>query len=190
MVEKDGKFYGRGASDDKGPILAWVNVIEAFQKTGNELPINIKFCLEGMEESGSVNLEQTVRSRTDFFAKDVDFVCISDNYFLGKNKPCVTYGLRGQTYFYIEVQGPKQDLHSGVFGGSVPEPMIELSHIFASLVDPKGKILVPGLLDEVDKVTETEKKIYEGTVKFMKVKSKSMNFRYRFLLGYFSKRRW
>lgn len=73
----------------------------------------------------------------------------------------MTYGLRGQTYFYIEVQGPKQDLHSGVFGGSVPEPMIELSHIFASLVDPKGKILVPGLLDEVDKVTETEKKIYE-----------------------------
>ena len=113
MVEKDGKFYGRGASDDKGPILAWVNVIEAFQQTGNELPVNIKFCLEGMEESGSVNLEQTVRSRTDFFAQEVDFVCISDNYFLGKNKPCVTYGLRGQCYFYIEVQGPKQDLHSG-----------------------------------------------------------------------------
>ena len=60
MVEKDGKFYGRGASDDKGPILAWVNVIEAFQKTGNELPINIKFCLEGMEESGSVNLAPSI----------------------------------------------------------------------------------------------------------------------------------
>ena len=88
-----------------------------------------------MEESGSVNLEQTVRSRTDFFAKDVDYVCISDNYFLGKNKPCLTYGLRGQLYFYIEVRGPKQDLHSGVFGGSIPEPMIELTPFFKDWSD-------------------------------------------------------
>jgi len=162
MVEKDGKFYGRGTTDDKGPILGWINVIEAYQQTGNELPINLKFCFEGMEESGSVNLEQTVRSRTDFFGKEVDWVCISDNYFLGRNKPCLTYGLRGQNYFYIEVKGPKQDLHSGVFGGSIPEPMIELSHLFASLVDCDGHLLIPGVLDEVDKVTDEERLTYQN----------------------------
>lgn len=116
-------------------------------------------CL-GMEESGSVNLEQTVRSRTDFFAQDVDYVCISDNYFLGKNKPCITYGLRGQLYFYIEVIGPKQDLHSGVFGGSIPEPMVELSHLMASLVNCNGKILVDGAVKEVDAITDAERGLY------------------------------
>jgi acetylornithine deacetylase/succinyl-diaminopimelate desuccinylase-like protein len=110
-----------------------------------------------MEESGSVNLEETVRARTDFFCEKVDWVCISDNYFLGKNKPCLTYGLRGQTYFYIEVKGPKQDLHSGVFGGSIAEPMVELSHLFASLVDTQGHILVDGAIKEVDEITEDEK---------------------------------
>ena len=142
--------------------MGWINVIEAYQQTGNELPINLKFCFEGMEESCSVNLEQTVRSRTDFFGKEIDWVCISDNYFLGRNKPCLTYGLRGQNYFYIEVKGPKQDLHSGVFGGSIPEPMIELSHLFASLVDCDGHLLIPGVLDEVDKVTDEERLTYQN----------------------------
>lgn len=114
-----------------------------------------------MEESGSVNLEETVRARTDFFCEKVDWVCISDNYFLGKNKPCLTYGLRGQTYFYIEVKGPKQDLHSGVFGGSIAEPMVELSHLFASLVDTQGHILVDGAIKEVDEITEDEKALYK-----------------------------
>lgn len=113
-----------------------------------------------MEESGSVNLEQTVRSRTDFFAQDVDYVCISDNYFLGKNKPCITYGLRGQLYFYIEVIGPKQDLHSGVFGGSIPEPMVELSHLMASLVNCNGQIMVDGAVKEVDAITDAERGLY------------------------------
>jgi len=162
MEERDGKFYGRGTTDDKGPVLGWVNVIEAFQKTNTELPINFKFCLEGMEESGSVNLEQTVRSRTDFFGKEVDYVCISDNYFLGKNKPCLTYGLRGQLYFYIEVEGPKQDLHSGVFGGSIPEPMIELCHLLSSLADTDGHISVGGVMNQVDPITDAEKLIYKN----------------------------
>ena len=113
LVEKDGKLWGRGSTDDKGPVLGWINAIEAFQNCGMELPINMKFCLEGMEESGSLMLEKTVRSETEFFATDVDYVCISDNYFLGKNKPCLTYGLRGNCYFNVEVQGAKQDLHSG-----------------------------------------------------------------------------
>jgi len=162
LIEKDGKLYGRGSTDDKGPVLGWINALEAYQKTGTDFPINIKFCLEGMEESGSVMLEETVRARTDFFATNVDWVCISDNYFLGKEKPCLTYGLRGCAYFFVEVTCAKQDLHSGVFGGSIPEAMTEISHIFSSLIDIDGTIKIPGLSDEVDPVTDAEKKRYEN----------------------------
>ncbi|KAF1380931.1 hypothetical protein PFLUV_G00169190 [Perca fluviatilis] len=102
LVEKDGKLYGRGSTDDKGPVLAWFNCIEAYQKIQQELPINIKFCFEGMEESGSEGLDELVFSQKDSFLKDVDYICISDNYWLGKTKPCITYGLRGICYFFIE----------------------------------------------------------------------------------------
>ncbi|XP_076865968.1 cytosolic non-specific dipeptidase isoform X2 [Brachyhypopomus gauderio] len=161
LVEKDGKLYGRGSTDDKGPVLAWFNIIEAFQKIGQELPINIKFCFEGMEESGSEGLDELVFSRKDSFFKDVDYVCISDNYWLGKDKPCITYGLRGICYFYIEVECCGKDLHSGVFGGSVHEAMTDLIALMASLVDKKGKILVPGIYDQVAKVTDEELKLYK-----------------------------
>uniref|UniRef100_A0A669DX80 Cytosolic non-specific dipeptidase n=1 Tax=Oreochromis niloticus TaxID=8128 RepID=A0A669DX80_ORENI len=149
LVEKDGKLYGRGSTDDKGPVLAWFNCIEAYQKIGKDLPINIKFCFEGMEESGSEGLDDLVFSRKDTFFKDVDYVCISDNYWLGKNKPCITYGLRGICYFFLEVECAEKDLHSGVFGGSVHEAMTDLIALMGSLVDKRGKILVPGICDSV-----------------------------------------
>lgn len=161
LVEKDGKLYGRGSTDDKGPVLAWFNCIEAYQKIKQELPINIKFCFEGMEESGSEGLDELVFSRKDTFLKDVDYVCISDNYWLGKTKPCITYGLRGICYFFIEVECCEKDLHSGVFGGSVHEAMTDLITLMGSLVDKKGKILVPGMYDDVAPLTDEEKKLYE-----------------------------
>lgn len=115
LTEKDGKLYGRGSTDDKGPALSWMWVIEAHQKLGMELPVNIKLIYEGMEESGSEGMFECIQdlSQKDKFLYDVDFFCISDNYWLGKNKPCVTYGLRGLCYFELEVQGCEQDLHSG-----------------------------------------------------------------------------
>uniref|UniRef100_A0A3Q3CWU3 Cytosolic non-specific dipeptidase n=1 Tax=Haplochromis burtoni TaxID=8153 RepID=A0A3Q3CWU3_HAPBU len=161
LVEKDGKLYGRGSTDDKGPVLAWFNCIEAYQKIGKDLPINIKFCFEGMEESGSEGLDDLVFSRKDTFFKDVDYICISDNYWLGKNKPCITYGLRGICYFFIEVQCAEKDLHSGVFGGSVHEAMTDLIALMGSLVDKRAKILVPGIYDSVAPLTAEEQKLYE-----------------------------
>ncbi|XP_048849677.1 cytosolic non-specific dipeptidase [Brienomyrus brachyistius] len=161
LVEKDGKLYGRGSTDDKGPVLAWFNCIEAYQKIQQELPINIKFCFEGMEESGSEGLDELVLSRKDSFFKDVDYVCISDNYWLGKKKPCITYGLRGICYFFIEVECCDKDLHSGVFGGSVHEAMSDLIALMGCLLDKKGKILVPGMYDSVAQLTEEETKLYE-----------------------------
>ncbi|XP_076735533.1 cytosolic non-specific dipeptidase isoform X2 [Maylandia zebra] len=156
-----GKLYGRGSTDDKGPVLAWFNCIEAYQKIGKDLPINIKFCFEGMEESESEGLDDLVFSRKDTFFKDVDYVCISDNYWLGKSKPCITYGLRGICYFFIEVECAEKDLHSGVFGGSVHEAMTDLIALMGSLVDKRGKILVPGIYDSVAPLTAEEQKLYE-----------------------------
>lgn len=135
LVEVDGKLYGRGSTDDKGPVMAWINAIQVMQELKVDIPINIKFVLEGMEESGSEGLDDILMKHKDSFLSDVDFTCISDNYWLGKTKPCITYGLRyvsvdivrsfvficfrGICYYCVEVTVCKQDLHSGVFGGTV-----------------------------------------------------------------------
>ncbi|XP_022083773.1 cytosolic non-specific dipeptidase-like [Acanthaster planci] len=160
LTEKDGKMYGRGSTDDKGPVLAWLNVIEAYRALKQDIPINIKFCFEGMEESGSVGLERMIESRKETFFKGVDYLCISDNYWLGRNKPCITYGLRGFSYFFVEVECSRKDLHSGVYGGSVHEAMTDLVVLLNSLVDVKGHIKVPGVYDKVAELTEEESKLY------------------------------
>lgn len=94
LTERDGKLYGRGSTDDKGPVMAWINAIETLQEMKVEVPINIKFVLEGMEESGSVGLDDILIKHKDSFLSDVEFTCISDSYWLGKSKPCLAYGLR------------------------------------------------------------------------------------------------
>ncbi|XP_018016446.1 cytosolic non-specific dipeptidase isoform X2 [Hyalella azteca] len=161
LIEKDGKLYGRGSTDDKGPVIGWVHAIEAFQKTGATLPINIKFVLEGMEESGSEGLEELLVAEKDKFLAGTDFVCISDNYWLGKKKPCLTYGLRGICYFFCEIECCSKDLHSGVFGGTVHEAMVDLMYMMSQLVDAKGKILIPGIMDQVAPVTPEEEGLYK-----------------------------
>ncbi|XP_047935183.2 cytosolic non-specific dipeptidase [Anser cygnoides] len=161
LVERDGKLYGRGSTDDKGPVLAWLNALEAYQQTNQDFPVNVKFCLEGMEESGSEGLDELIFAQRDTFFKDVDYVCISDNYWLGKKKPCITYGLRGICYYFIEVECSDKDLHSGVYGGSVHEAMTDLIALMASLIDKKGKILIPGINEAVASVTDEELALYE-----------------------------
>ncbi|XP_050408340.1 cytosolic non-specific dipeptidase [Patella vulgata] len=161
LTEVNDKLYGRGSTDDKGPVLAWINCIEAMQETGMDVPINIKFILEGMEECGSEGLEELVMSHTNGFLKGIDYVCISDNYWLGKTKPCITYGLRGICYFMLEVTCASKDLHSGGFGGTVHEAMTDLIKLMGSLVDVNGRILVPGVYDTVKALTPEEKQLYE-----------------------------
>ncbi|XP_072031333.1 cytosolic non-specific dipeptidase-like isoform X1 [Amphiura filiformis] len=165
LTEKDGKLYGRGSTDDKGPVLCWINAIEAYQTLKRDIPINIKFCFEGMEESGSEGLEELINKKKDTFFKDVDYVCISDNYWLGTTKPCITYGLRGICYFFAEVECSARDLHSGVYGGSVHEGMADLIALLGSLVDENGRIKVPGVYDSVAELTPEEEKLY-GPIDF------------------------
>ncbi|SCU95501.1 LADA_0G15962g1_1 [Lachancea dasiensis] len=151
----------RGSSDDTGPLNGWLNVVEAHRELGLELPVNLVGCFEGMEESGSIGLDQLIAEEADKYFKGVDTVCISDNYWLGTKKPVLTYGLRGCNYYQIIVEGPGADLHSGMFGGVVAEPMIDLVKIFSSLVDSQGRILIKGIAEMVAPVTEKEKELYE-----------------------------
>uniref|UniRef100_A0A0P4W5P9 Peptidase M20 dimerisation domain-containing protein n=1 Tax=Scylla olivacea TaxID=85551 RepID=A0A0P4W5P9_SCYOL len=160
LIEKDDKLYGRGSTDDKGPVIGWIHAIEAFQKSGLDVPVNVKFVFEGMEESGSEGLEELLKAQKDKFLAGTDFVCISDNYWLGKNKPCITYGLRGICYFCIEVECCHKDLHSGVFGGTIHEGMADLIYLMNTLLDNKGNILIPGLMDDVAPLTSEEEKLY------------------------------
>jgi len=163
MTRVDGKLYGRGSTDDKGPVLGWIHALQAYQSLGMEIPVNVKFCFEGMEESGSEGLDELLMSWKDTdFMKSVDYVCISDNYWLGKNKPCITYGLRGICYFYLEVEGCAKDLHSGVFGGTVHEGMTDLIAMMNTLVDKDGKILVENLMEQVAPVTKEEEEKYKN----------------------------
>lgn len=146
LVETEsGQLLGRGSTDDKGPILGWIWALEAHQVLGLDFPVNLRFCLEGMEESGSEGLDALIYQEANKFFTGVDAVCISDNYWLGTTKPCLTYGLRGVSYFHLQVTGIAKDLHSGVFGGVVHEPMTDLTRLMAALVEVNGRIQVPGI---------------------------------------------
>jgi cytosolic nonspecific dipeptidase len=162
LTERDGKLFGRGSTDDKGPALSWLWLVEAHQQLEKELPVNIKLLYEGMEESGSEGIFQIIQQEAQEFKflSDVDFFCISDNYWLGKTKPCLTYGLRGMAYFQLTVQSTKQDLHSGVFGGSIHESMTDLIKLMATLVDTDGTILIDGIMDDVKQITDKEEALY------------------------------
>ncbi|TFK75601.1 CNDP dipeptidase [Pluteus cervinus] len=155
------KLVGRGSTDDKGPILGWLNVLQYHHDNQKELPVNLKFCFEGMEESGSEGLDDLIVKEAKGYFAGVDYVCISDNYWLNDRTPVLTYGLRGLCYFSVTVSGPAWDLHSGVFGGTVYEPMTDLVTLLSKLVDNKGKILIPGVVDRVPSVTSEEIKLYE-----------------------------
>uniref|UniRef100_A0A8C8J6M7 Peptidase M20 dimerisation domain-containing protein n=1 Tax=Oncorhynchus tshawytscha TaxID=74940 RepID=A0A8C8J6M7_ONCTS len=157
LTEIKGNLYGRGATDNKGPVLAWLHAVESYQ----EIPVNIKLIIEGLEEVGSYGLLELTRKINDSFFADVDFIVISDNVWATRN-PALTYGTRGSSYFFVEVDGPKLDFHSGVYGGSIQEPMSDLIALLGSLLDHTGKILVPGVTDDVAPLTEDERKLYDN----------------------------
>lgn len=161
LTRKGDILYGRGSTDDKGPVIGWLNSLQAHRELGLDIPVNLVFCFEGMEESGSEGLDDLIKAEADKYFKGIDAVCISDNYWLGTKYPVVTYGVRGVSYYTITIKGPAADLHSGLFGGLVYEPMIDLSHVFAKLVTPQGEILIPGIKEMVAPLTEKEDALYD-----------------------------
>mmetsp|Transcript_2972 Transcript_2972/g.9102 ORF Transcript_2972/g.9102 Transcript_2972/m.9102 type:complete len:476 (+) Transcript_2972:54-1481(+) len=163
LAEVDGELHGRGASDDKGPVMSWISVVEAHQKAGRQLPVNLKFIFEGREEAGSDGLEALVKRECESngFFSDVDYIVISDSGSLG-SKHCLTYGLRGVTEYEVAVSGPADNLHSGLYGGAVREPMHDLMKVLSSLTDASGSISIPELQKLVRPVTEEEARRYSS----------------------------
>ena len=153
---RDGNLFGRGTADDKGQVHIHLKALEALQKVHGKLPINVKVLIEGEEEVGSVSLWDYVQKNK---AKlQADALIVSDTSMLAKGVPSITYGLRGLNYYQIELTGPERDLHSGVYGGAVPNPLTILCELFARLHDKNFRVNVPGFYDGVAKLSAAERK--------------------------------
>jgi acetylornithine deacetylase/succinyl-diaminopimelate desuccinylase-like protein len=153
---RNGNLFGRGTADDKGQVHIHIKALEALQKTAGKLPINIKVMIEGEEEVGSVSLWDFVKQNRERLKADA--LVVSDTSMLAKGVPSITYGLRGLNYYQIELRGPAQDLHSGVFGGAVPNPITILAETIARLHDKNFRITVPGFYDDVASLSPSERK--------------------------------
>jgi acetylornithine deacetylase/succinyl-diaminopimelate desuccinylase-like protein len=153
---RDGNLFGRGTADDKGQVHIHIKALEALQKVNGKFPINVKVLIEGEEEVGSVSLWDHVQKNKEKLKADA--LVVSDTSMLGKGVPSITYGLRGLNYYQIELTGPGRDLHSGVYGGAVPNPLTVLTELFAQIHDKNFRILVPGFYDDVAKVSSGERK--------------------------------
>ncbi len=145
-VVKNEKIYARGSADDKGQMYMHVKAFETLNKNG-ELPCNVKFMIEGEEEVGSDSLEPFVKNNTDKLACDV--ILISDTSIISNEHPSICVGLRGLSYLEVEVTGPNRDLHSGIYGGGVANPINVLAKMIGSLHDANGKITIPEFYDDV-----------------------------------------
>lgn len=154
-IHPEGAIFARGACDDKGQMYMHVKALEVMNKT-NSLPCNIKFMIEGEEEVGSANLGWFVERNKEKLSCDV--ILISDTGMLSKETPSITTGLRGLSYVEVKVTGPNRDLHSGLYGGAVANPINILAKMIASLHDENNHITIPGFYDDVDELSDEERK--------------------------------
>jgi acetylornithine deacetylase/succinyl-diaminopimelate desuccinylase-like protein len=153
---RNGNLYGRGTADDKGQIHIHFKAIESLMQAHGRLPVNIKVMIEGEEEVGSKNLWNFVQRYKDRLRADA--LIVSDTSMLAPGVPSVTYGLRGLNYYQIEISGPAQDLHSGVFGGPAPNPLRILCDLFSKLHDKHGRVAVPGFYKDFKPLTAKERR--------------------------------
>jgi acetylornithine deacetylase/succinyl-diaminopimelate desuccinylase-like protein len=153
---RHGNLYGRGTADDKGQVHIHLKALESLYKLHGKLPVNVKILIEGEEEVGSVSLWDYVQKNKEKLKADA--LVVSDTSMLGKGAPSITYGLRGLNYYQIELTGPARDLHSGVYGGAVPNPLTILTELFAKLHDKNYRVAIPGFYDDVRKVSIAERK--------------------------------
>lgn len=166
-TRRDGNVYARGATDDKGQMLTHVKSAQAWIAAAGRLPVQLKFLIEGEEEVGSESLYKLLDGANDAAlggpaSKRLrsDIAVISDTSQFAPGQPAITYGLRGIAYFELRLTGPKQDLHSGTFGGAVTNPVNTLARLLASLVDDQGRVRVPGFYDNVLPLTDQERRQY------------------------------
>src|SRR6478736_1037054 len=153
-VIKDDKIYARGSCDDKGQVYMHIKAFEIMMKH-NQLSCNVKFMIEGEEEIGSEHLGDFVKENKSKIKADV--ILISDTALISLEHHSITVGLRGLSYMEVEVTGPNRDLHSGVYGGAVANPINVLSELIASLHDKNGKVAIPGFYDKVAELTKEQR---------------------------------
>ena len=153
-VIKNEKIYARGACDDKGQMYMHIKAFEALMEH-NALQCNVKFMIEGEEEIGSDNLETFVKENKELLKADI--ILVSDTGILSNENPSITVGLRGLSYVEVEVTGPNKDLHSGMFGGAVANPINILSKMIASLMDENNHITIPGFYDDVEELSNEDR---------------------------------
>lgn len=154
-VIKNDNIYARGACDDKGQVYMHVKAFETMMQK-NLLPCNVKFMVEGEEEVGSDNLGRFVKENKEKLKADI--ILISDTALISLDHPSITTGLRGLSYMEVEVVGPNRDLHSGVYGGAVANPVNVLCNMIASLHDEDGRVVIPGFYDRVKALSDDERK--------------------------------
>ena len=152
---RSGAIYARGATDDKGQMLTHVHSVAAWIESQQNLPLQVKFLIEGEEEIGSEHLDNFLCDNTEKLA--CDCVVISDTSQFAPGIPAITYGLRGIAYYEIHLTGPNRDLHSGVFGGGVTNPAIALCKLLSAIIDTEGRIQLPSFYDSVVPLTERER---------------------------------
>jgi acetylornithine deacetylase/succinyl-diaminopimelate desuccinylase-like protein len=152
---RDDKVFARGATDDKGQFFAHVKGLETHLAENDDLPVNVKLVVEGEEEVGSIHIEDWVAEHEEKL--DCDAVLISDSAMFAPGLPTITYGLRGLTYFEVTVRGPSHDLHSGLYGGAVPNPINVLSKMIGELHNDEGRVTIPGFYEDVQPLSDKER---------------------------------
>ena len=165
---RDGKLYARGASDDKGQIMMFLEALKAYRDTDTPLPCHVTVMIEGEEECGSVSLPAFLESSHKLFGRrsrsrlrtgtaDNTVCVVSDTCMWDADTPAITYALRGLVYFDVKLHGPSRDLHSGVYGGSLANPATQLARVLGKLHDDNGRITIPGFYDDVAELTQDVK---------------------------------
>src|SRR3954467_1870452 len=151
-------IYARGACDDKGQVYIQIKAVEGLLKTTGKLPVNVKFLLEGEEETGGEHIEAYVKTKPPRLAADAAVVC--DTEMFAPELPTICVGLRGLVYYELHVQGADHDLHSGVYGGAAPNPIQAIAEIVTALKDRDGHILIPGIYDRVQEPSAKEREAW------------------------------
>jgi acetylornithine deacetylase/succinyl-diaminopimelate desuccinylase-like protein len=148
-------LYGRGTCDDKGQVFMHLKAVEAYLKTDTPLPVNLKYMIEGEEESGSTNLPGFITENSERLKADI--VLVSDTALFGPGVPSICYGLRGLAYVEVTLTGPDRDLHSGIYGGAIENPINALASMIAALHDDRHRVTIEGFYDNVRPLTADER---------------------------------